>query len=211
MVEKALKTGPAIEPRFEFRSFGHSFADEAERMVEFADPVPVRERRSDEIYIVSKSNNINNIKIRYDLMDIKTLVQTVDGLEQWTPLMKAGFPIRTAILANEVFPAFQVEPSEFVQTEYTLDAFLELVSAYSQLQAVNVSKHRLGYLVNGVMCEAAEVTVDGDLVRTVAVESTDIEAVKRTIVELGLDGIENINYIQAIKRMIGMIDRPLAN
>jgi hypothetical protein len=28
---------------------------------------------------------------------------------------------------------------------------------------------------------------------------------------LGLEGVENINYLQAIKRVIGMINKPLAN
>ena len=27
----------------------------------------------------------------------------------------------------------------------------------------------------------------------------------------GLEGVENINYLQAIKRVIGMSDKPLAN
>ena len=29
--------------------------------------------------------------------------------------------------------------------------------------------------------------------------------------QVGLEGVENINYLQAIKRVIGMIDKPLAN
>ena len=32
-----------------------------------------------------------------------------------------------------------------------------------------------------------------------------------TIADLGLEGVENINYLQAIKRVIGMIKKPLAN
>jgi hypothetical protein len=42
-------------------------------------------------------------------------------------------------------------------------------------------------------------------------ESTEIEDIKKTISDVGLDGVENINYLQAIKRVIGMIDLPLAN
>ena len=34
---------------------------------------------------------------------------------------------------------------------------------------------------------------------------------KKTIADCGLEGLENINYLQAIKRVIGMSDKPLAN
>ena len=35
--------------------------------------------------------------------------------------------------------------------------------------------------------------------------------IKKTIADVGLEGVENINYLQAIKRVIGMIKKPLAN
>ena len=39
----------------------------------------------------------------------------------------------------------------------------------------------------------------------------EIEDIKKTIADCGLEGVENINYLQAIKRVIGMINKPLAN
>ena len=42
-------------------------------------------------------------------------------------------------------------------------------------------------------------------------ESTEIDDIQTTIKTVGLQGIENINYLQAIKRVIGMVDKPLAN
>ena len=87
-----LKIGEQSKPRFEFRSFGQCFCNAHKRMARLSVPVPekVWERSSDEIYIISAKNDINNTKIRDGKMDIKTYVQTVDGLEQWNPLMKAG-------------------------------------------------------------------------------------------------------------------------
>jgi len=35
--------------------------------------------------------------------------------------------------------------------------------------------------------------------------------IKKTVIDVGLDGVENINYLQTIKRVIGWIDKPLAN
>jgi hypothetical protein len=42
-------------------------------------------------------------------------------------------------------------------------------------------------------------------------ESTELDDIKKTISDIGLDGVENINYLQAIKRVLGWIDKPLAN
>ena len=49
------------------------------------------------------------------------------------------------------------------------------------------------------------------MVKTINSESTVVEDVLKTIREVGLEGVENINYLQAIKRVIGMINKPLAN
>src|SRR5512145_1483434 len=123
MANEELKIGEISKPRFEFRSFGQNFENAAKRMARFSVPVPekVWERYSDEIYILSRTNDINNTKIRDGKMDIKTYVQTVDGMEQWNPLMKAEFPISAVTLKNEVFPAFQVKMPELAKATYTFD------------------------------------------------------------------------------------------
>ncbi|HEB61905.1 MAG TPA: hypothetical protein ENI82_02025 [Bacteroidetes bacterium] len=208
-----LKIGEQSKPRFEFRSFGQNFDKAAKKMAELSAPVPekVKERHSDEIYIVSKTNDINNTKIRDGKMDIKTYVQTVKGLEQWNPLMKTEFPISKEILEKEVFPAFQVDMPELNKKEYTLEEFLEMIKEHPDLQAVKVHKHRFGYMVNDTICEVANVLINGAKVVSVNSESTEVDDILKTIKDLGLEGVENINYLQAIKRVIGMIDKPLAN
>ena len=55
------------------------------------------------------------------------------------------------------------------------------------------------------------VLINGARVVTVSSESTDPEAIRRTIVDTGMAGLENINYLQAIKRVIGMLPMPLAS
>ena len=208
-----MKIGEQSKPRFEFRSFGNNFDESAFRMARLSVPVPekVWERFSDEVYILSRTNDVNNTKIRDGKMDIKTYVQTVDGLEQWNPLMKGEFPIARAVLENEVYPAFQVEMPALTQDAYTLDEFLGMINSHPDLQAVKVSKHRFGYMVNDTICEVAEVLINGAQVASINSESTELDDIKRTMVDLGLEKVENINYLQAIKRIIGMIDRPLAN
>ena len=155
------------------------------------------ERYSDEIYI-SRTNDINNTK--YATEDgYKTYIKTVDGLEQWNPLMKGEFPIKASVLKNEVFPAFQVKMPELKKETYTFDEFMEIIYNHPDLAAVKVHKQRFGYMVNNTICEYGEVLINGARVVTINSESTEIEDIKKTIKEVGLEGVENINYLQAIK------------
>jgi ribosomal protein L30/L7E len=213
MAAEELKVGEASKPRFEYRSFGQEFEIAAWRMARLSMPVPERlwERHSAEVYIVSRTNDVNNTKIRDGKMDIKTLVRSVDDLEQWSPLMKAEFPIPAELLREQVYPAFQVTIPNLEQASYTLGEFLTLVDAHPELQSVDVRKQRFGYLVNDTICETANVLINGAKVVTINSESTEIENIKKCLVDLGLEDVENINYLRAIKRIIGMIRKPLAN
>lgn len=213
MSKEKLEIGKVSKPRFEFRTFGREFENAAYLMSRLSTPVPekVWERTSEEIYIISRTNDVNNTKIREGKMDIKTFVQEVDGLEQWNPLMKGEFPMKREMLENEVFPAFKVELPKFNNEEYTIDEFLSIVKTHPDLQAISVEKERYGYMVNDTICEYANVWINGAMIVTVNSESTELDDIKKTIKDLGLEGIENINYLQASKRVVGMIDKKLAN
>ncbi len=213
MANSEMKIGEISKPRFEFRTFGQNFDESAFLMGRLSVPVPkkVWERESDEIYIVSKTNDINNTKIRDGKMDIKTYVQTVDGLEQWNPLMKGEFPISKEVLENDVFPAFQVDMPVLDQDTYTLDEFLTIIDAHADLQGVRVHKQRFGYMVNNTICEVGNVLINGAKLVTINSESTEVEDIAKTLENVKLTGVENINYLQAIKRVIGWINKPLAN
>ncbi len=212
-MSKNMKIGEISKPRFEFRTFGQNFEESAKLMARLSMPIPkkVWERSSDEIYILSKTNDVNNTKIRDGKMDIKTYVQTVDGLEQWNPLMKGEFPIAKSVLENDVFPAFQVAMPTLTQDTYTLEEFLAMIEAHDDLQGVRVHKHRFGYMVNDTICEVAEVLINGAKVCSINSESTELDDIKKTLEDTRLTGLENINYLQAIKRVIGWINKPLAN
>ena len=212
-MNQSLQIGEESTPRFEFRSFGQQFDQAHHRMARLSVPVPeaVWERQSEETYILSRTNDVNNTKIRNGKMDIKTYIQSVDGLEQWNPLMKSEFPISRATLSDDVIPAFQVDIDLPQQDQFTLDEFLGLVRAHPKLQAVRVHKQRFGYMVNDTLCEFGYVLINGARVATINSESTELADIHKTLADVGLDGVENINYLQAIKRVIGMIDKPLAN
>ncbi|MHC1780014.1 MAG: hypothetical protein AB9922_07230 [Bacteroidales bacterium] len=213
MSKEELKIGEISKPRFEYRTFGQNFDKAFMRMARLSVPVPekVWERTSEEIYIVSRTNDINNTKIRDGKMDIKTFVQTVEGLEQWNPLMKGEFPMQVQVLKDEVFPAFQVKMPEFKKDVYTYEEFMEMVKSHPDLQSVRVYKQRFGYMVNNTICETGVVLINGAKLVTINSESTEVEDILKTVKDVGLEGVENINYLQAIKRVIGMIEKPLAN
>ena len=213
MSKEKIEIGKESKPRFEFRSFGQNFDHAHHRMARLSVPVPekVWERQSDEIYILSRTNDINNTKVRDGKMDIKTYVQTIDGLEQWNPLMKGEFPIAKTVLAGEVFPAFQVETPQLDQNTYTFEEFMQIINNHPDLQAVRVHKQRYGYMVNDTICEYGIVKINGARIVTINSESTEVDDIKKTLKDVGLEGVENINYLQAIKRVIGMIQKPLAN
>ena len=213
MSTEKMKVGEISKPRFEFRSFGQDFNNQAARMARLSIPIPEKlwVRHSPEIYIMSRINDINNTKIRDGKMDIKTYVQTVDGLEQWNPLTKTEFPVSMDFLKSDIFPAFQADIPSFDKSEYTMDEFLEMVKSQSELQAVSVVKERFGYMVNDTICEVGNVIINGAKVMSINSESTELDDIKKTMSDIGLDGVENINYLQAIKRVLGWIDKPLAN
>ena len=66
MGKEKMKVGEISKPRFEFRTFGQDFTNQAKRMARLSIPIPEKlwVRHSPETYIMSRTNNINNTKIR---------------------------------------------------------------------------------------------------------------------------------------------------
>ena len=192
-----------IKPRFEFRTWAKNFGKVEEKMRKLSPCGGIRE--SSEIYIVSAGNNENNTKIRDKLMDIKAFITSREGLEQWNPRMKGEFPMQAAMLTSDVFPAFGVEMPALERDEYTLDQYLdEVILPHPQLSAVSVFKRRFAFTINECIAEHAEIEINGAGLQTVSVESVDVPAILEAKNMLGLDEYENVNYLRAIKRVIGM-------
>jgi len=189
-----------ITPRWEWRTFGAAFgaAD-----AKFAALRTEKVQESDEIYLLSPVTDAN-VKIRAELMDLKTLEQTSEaGLEQWRPVMKGTFPLPLADV-NTVCAALGVPPPAG-RDAFTLDQLVAQLSAPERgVRAVAVHKRRLRYTINGCMSEMTEVVVDGTPVRTVAIESEDTGRVVEAVHEMGLAGLPNISYPRGLKAVVGM-------
>ena len=191
----------AIIPRWEWRTFREELSSYAETLKKYGEP---NIRKSEEFYILSNASN-ENIKIREDVVDIKSLKNiNTDKLEQWDPIMKDGFPIASAKLEG-LFTVFNVPTPEFKRNEYSYQQFLdEVIMPNSALKVVNVKKVRYIYKINDCAVELAETEFNGVPSQTACVEHIDPAVVMATVQELGLVDFENINYIKAMKKSVGM-------
>ena len=193
--------------RYEFRAFAHDFGI-VEDVIRCHAQV-ARYRESLEVYIMSAGNDENNTKVRGGLMDIKVLVHRDRGLEQWKPRMKGEFPLPRHIIREEVFPAFGVAVPDLKRDAYSFEQYLdETIGPHPDLAAVSVYKQRSGFDIDGCTVELANVYINGALTRTTCLESTDPGLVLETRARLHLDDYENVNYLLAIKRVIGMAPLP---
>ncbi len=193
--------------RYEFRAFAHDFGlvEEAIRR----DGGEARYRESLEVYILSAADDEHNTKIRGGLMDIKVLVNRDRGLEQWSPRLKEELPLTRQVILDEVFPAFGAELPELKREAYSFQQFLDdIIHPHRDLAAVSLFKQRFGFDIDGCIVELANLYINGASMRTVCLESTDAELVLRTRTRMHLDGYENVNYLLAIKRVVGMAPLP---
>jgi exopolyphosphatase/guanosine-5'-triphosphate,3'-diphosphate pyrophosphatase len=154
-------------------------------------------QESSETYLLSGAGD--NVKVRDALMDIKILREVnQDGLEQWTPVMKAGFPL-PATEVTQVFAALRLDPPPLQRASYDLAQFIdELAVPSGRIRAISVQKRRVG----GCMAELSEVVADGKPTRTIAVESEDAAAVIAAVRSLGLGGYVNTSYPRGLVALV---------
>jgi hypothetical protein len=213
MNEQESKIDDITAPRFVFRTFGHKLKKYQEKMELLSILVPedIQVMIFEEIYIISKTVDNTNIKVKNNKLDVKKLIQTKDNFEQWETIKKQNFPISNQLLINEIFPALNVDSPSFDDDMLSKKQFINIVNRHDNLLAVPVQKQPHAYIVNLSICEFAQVIIGNDYLYSVSVEATDFAEVQKTMNDLNLDSFENINYIQAIKRVNDIISKPLAN
>jgi exopolyphosphatase / guanosine-5'-triphosphate,3'-diphosphate pyrophosphatase len=184
--------------RWEWRTFGPG-ARVAE--TRWRDLAPVGTQESDEVYLLSGAGE--TVKVRAELMDIKQLLATDGfGLQQWTPVLKASFPIDRSNV-ERVFDALHVPVPELDQDAWTLDEFMRKLSGPSSgIRAVSVHKRRVRYAPNGCSAEITDVVADGRSAMTFAVEAEDAEAVAGVVRSLRLANYLNTAYPVGLARIV---------
>jgi exopolyphosphatase / guanosine-5'-triphosphate,3'-diphosphate pyrophosphatase len=195
-----------IVPRWEWRTFG-----EGVRAAEpaFAGLTPDQVVESTEQYVLGAAD-ADVVKVRADLMDVKHLRQVDDdGLEQWTPVMKAGFPLSAGDLTS-VLTSLRVGAA-LTRPAYSLSELLaEVARPHPELLTVEVHKRRQRYRLHGCMAELTDVRTDYGTTRTVALESEDAGLVVAALRENGLDLLPNVSYPRALKVLARFGSEPCA-
>ncbi len=184
--------------RFEWRTFGSGFGRAG---AVFAGLEPTGVQESDELYLLSPDPAADTVKVRADLMDVKTLREVdADGLQRWEPSMKAAFPLSADDLRG-VLAALRVEAAGALPDAADLDAVRSLVEP-AGVRAVEVHKRRVRYTVGGCSAERSDVTADGRHIRTIAVEDEDPAAVVAAVRSLGLEGYRNTSYPRGLAALL---------
>jgi len=192
-----------VVPRAEFRVFGQGILDIVKPAMWKAQATLFKVRQSGETYILSRHTNEANVKIRDGLLDIKLKVgETESGYEIFQPSGKFQFPVKQDELAT-ILENLQAKV-DLSQDTYTFDEFIELLKTTDDIVSVAVHKERYGFSVDGVICEYGKILFNGAMVETTCVESEDYAAMEKVIDKLEISGFENVNYLKAAKRVVGM-------
>jgi hypothetical protein len=189
-----------IKPRYEFRIWAESLTPLRVKLESMAQ---ASEKSSEETYLISAATDRCNAKIRADLMDIKVLIAEERGLEQWNPTLKAGFPLNAATITGQVFPSLQLDAPVLAKPEYGFDAFLdEVIRPNPKIAIVAVTKVRNQFNIGVCATEYSRIAINQVPRDTVAVESTDADAVLALVAKLGIHE-PNVSYIREIRRILG--------
>ena len=145
-----------IVPRWEWRAFGEHFGAAEDR---FAALEPERIQESDELYLLSRLVD-ENVKVRDDLLDVKELEHVNrDGLEQWTPVLKASFPMPAAELEGVLARLRAARRRRRGTSTRSTSSSTSSSGPSGELLAVQVHKRRQRYTIGGC---TTELTVAAD-------------------------------------------------
>ena len=192
-----------IVPRAEFRVFGQGILDIVKPAMWKAQAKLFKVRTSGETYFLSRLTNEANVKVRAGLLDIKTKMgETGDGYEIFQPSGKFQFPVKkndVAVILKNMIVEVPLE-----KENYDLDEFVAIVNEHPDLAAVDVQKKRYGFSVDGIVCEYGQICFNGAMLETTCCESEDYIGMQKSIESLEISEFENVNYLKAAKRVIGM-------
>ena len=202
--ETSAADAAKIVPRAEFRVFGQGVIETVRAHLYNGKTVLQQARRMPpETYFLSVNTNEANVKVRDGLLDIKTKTgETPEGYEIFQPRGKFKFPVGRDDLAT-ILSHLKVT-MELVEDTYPIEKFIDMARAHPQLRVVTVEKMRYGFTIDGIICEYAQVWLNGAMVETACAESENYAGMKQVVESLGLAGLPNTNYLRAAKRVVGL-------
>ena len=186
-----------VEPRWEWRTFGDRFTD-VEALVSAAAPTL---RVSRDTYIVCDGSDVTT-KIRDAQVNVKVRRRVEQGLELWSLVLKAPFPIGAGVI-RRLFAEWCLLSPALARDDYTQSEFLsEVIALTPRCHIIDVEKHRRGAVLFGCRVEAATLKAGDHHIATVAVEATNLHHVLEAVRTLALSDCENVNCVKALKRIV---------
>jgi exopolyphosphatase/guanosine-5'-triphosphate,3'-diphosphate pyrophosphatase len=189
-----------IVPRWEWRCFGE-FPGAVESAL--GTTAPERVQESDETYLLSVAST-DAVKLRDKLIDVKHLVGVDSaGIEQWTPVLKTGFPLSPADVGSVLAALGVASPAGLTRASYSWRELLDdVVTPHPDLLAVDVHKRRERYTIGGCQAELTEVRTADASTRTTAIESENAGAVVAALRQLGLAPRPNVSFARGLKSLL---------
>ncbi len=190
--------------RFEFRIFGQGFGRERDE-IRKRSPCTGNEEVLD-IYLVTAANEINNVKIRERVLDIKVLTGVERGLELWKPCLKIDFPISGSDGVTDLFHALAVQAPALSRIEVDVqDLMTQIIWPHPEILVAEVCKQRSFYQIGECRVEIDELLVNGAAIQSISLECEDAAEILRIQQLLGMKRYLNINYLIALKRIMGIV------
>jgi len=206
-VATSAEEAARIAPRAEFRVFGHGIIEPLKARLWNGRTVLQQARKMPaEVYFVSRRTQGVNVKVRDGLLDIKVKTgETAEGYEIFQPRGKFSFPVAHKDLVI-ILGALKAEvPKELTSLQTCpFEVFLAAARRHPDLVPVTVEKMRWGFMIDGIICEFAQVYLNGALLESACVESENHAAMKAVVDSLGLGDRPNTSYIKALGALVGI-------
>jgi exopolyphosphatase/guanosine-5'-triphosphate,3'-diphosphate pyrophosphatase len=150
----APTTGQAVVPRWEWRTFGERFVAAERRLAELE-----RVHESVDLYLVA-AEAVDTVKVRDELMDVKHLERVDEnGLEQWLPVPKDGFPLTAASLGRARHALGAAEATT-TRPACSLEEARAALTEAGDVVAVETRMRRVRHTVEGGLAELTDVSTD---------------------------------------------------
>ena len=184
---------------FEFRIFEENLIFLKEKIEKICHFKKYKEEQ--DLYIISRNDSKNNIKIRKNELKIKTFVRKEHVFEIWDGKFFFSFPLRRDVISNIIFPKLQVIREVFTREKYTEEEFLnELVKPCNALLIAEIYKKRYTFNIDNCNVEFAYLSMKDTSLYTVAIESFHIESALKVMKLLEITDYKNMNYLEMIKK-----------
>jgi len=168
-----------------------------------------RYRESLETYLLIPGRPDLNLKIREGALELKRLLQREGALEQWHPEFRQVFPVSVEQLTEQLEGHLNLAEPPTVNGDWDAGRFVHWVAdPYIGVGVASLFKQRFGFELYDCLVEIDRLLVNGAGLASVALESTDAEAVLALRERLGMSEQDNVSYVLALERVLGRSPLP---